>query len=49
MGNVQKINLYMAAHPEENVLDVLRRNQFRYIPAEIKARYKIDRKTKLYD
>ncbi len=49
MGNVQKINLYMAAHPNEDVLDVLRKNQFRYIPAEIKARYKISRKTKLYE
>lgn len=49
MGNVQRVNLYMAAHPDENVLDVLRRNQFRYIPAEIKARYKLDRKVKLYE
>ncbi|MDO4162783.1 MAG: hypothetical protein Q4D56_00145 [Bacteroides sp.] len=48
MGNVQKINLYMSIHPGEDVLDVLRRNQFRYIPAEIRARYKIDRKVKLY-
>lgn len=49
LGNVQKINLYMAAHPDENVLDLLRRQQFRYIPAEIKARYKMDRKTKLWE
>ncbi len=49
MGNVQKINLYMTAYPDENVLDVLRRYQFRYIPTEIKARYNIDKKTKLYE
>lgn len=48
MNNVQKVNLYMAAHPNEDVLEVLRRNGFRYIPAEIKARYRIDKKVKLY-
>ena len=49
MGNVRKITLYMAAHPDEEILDVLRRNHFRYIPAEIKVRYKIDRRTRLYE
>ncbi len=49
MNNVQKVNLYMNAHPHENVIDVLRKNGFRYIPAEIKARYRIDKKMKLYD
>ena len=48
MGNVQKINLYMAAHSDADVLDVLRANGFRYIPGEIKARYRIDRKAKLF-
>jgi hypothetical protein len=49
INNVQKVNLYMKAHPDENVLDVLREHGFRYIPLEIKIRYKIDRKAKLYE
>ncbi|MBQ8225585.1 MAG: hypothetical protein IJZ86_09605 [Bacteroides sp.] len=49
MDNVQRIKLYMSAHPQENLLDVLRREGFRYIPAEIKVRYGIDRHTKLYE
>lgn len=49
MGNVQKILLYMNQHPAEDVLEVLRRHEFRYIPAEIRARYKIDRKVRLYE
>lgn len=49
MDNVQRVLLYMKAHPEENVLDVLRSNHFRYIPTEIKVRYNIDKKTKLYE
>lgn len=47
MGNVQRINLYMAAHPEEDILEVLRCNGFHYIPGEIRARYNLDKKAKL--
>lgn len=49
MGNVQKLNLYMNAHPQENILEVLREHNFRYIPFEVKIRYNMDRKVKLYD
>lgn len=49
MNNVQKVNLYMSYHPEADILEVLRQNNFRYIPTEIKTRYQIDKKTKLYD
>ena len=49
MGNVQRVTLYMTAHPDENVLQVLRDHDFRYIPTEIKARYNLDRKARLYD
>lgn len=49
MGNVQKLNLYMNAHPQANILEVLREHNFRYIPFEVKIRYNMDRKVKLYD
>lgn len=49
MNRSQKLNLYLAAHPSANVLDVLRQYNFRYIPSEIKIKYKMDKKTKLYE
>lgn len=49
MSNVQKVNLYMSYHPDADVLEVLRQNNFRYIPTEIKMRYHIDKKAKLYE
>ncbi len=49
MGNVQRINLYMKMHPRENVVDVMRRQKFQYVPAEIKIQYKLGYKVKLYD
>ncbi|MBQ8674252.1 MAG: hypothetical protein IJ511_09480 [Bacteroides sp.] len=49
MDNVKRITLYMSAHPEEDILEVMRRQQFRYIPAEIRVRYGIGRKVKLYE
>ena len=49
MNNVQKVNLYMNYHPNENILEVLQKSGFRYIPTEIRTRYNIDKKTKLYE
>lgn len=44
---VKRINLYMQAHPAENVLDVMRAQGFRSIPAEIRMRYGIGRSARL--
>lgn len=49
INRIQKVSLYMNAHPGENVLDVLRQHGFRYIPLEIRIRYKIDNRIKLYE
>ena len=49
MNRVQKITLYMDAHPSAKVLDVLREHNFRYIPADIKIKYNMDRRAKLYE
>lgn len=49
INNVQKLMIYLNLHPEANVLDVLREHQFRYIPLEIRIRYKLDKKVKLYE
>lgn len=49
LGNVQKILLYMNQHPEEDVLEVLRQHEFRYIPTEVRARFKIGSKVRLYE
>jgi hypothetical protein len=49
IDRVHKVYLFMNAHPDANILDVLRDNEFRYIPLEIKVRYKLDRKAKLYE
>lgn len=49
MNNVQRVILYMSLHPDADVLQLLREHNFRYIPTEIKARYRIDKKTKLYE
>jgi len=49
LSKVQKISLYMEAHPTEKVLDVLRANNFHYIPTEIKIRYKIDSRARLFE
>lgn len=38
MGNVQKLNLYMNAHPQAKVQEVVREHNFCYIPFEIKIR-----------
>lgn len=49
ISKVQKINLYMEAHPDEKILDVLHANNFHYIPTEIKIRYKIDSRARLFE
>lgn len=49
INNVQKLMIYLKVHPEADILAVLREQQFRYIPAEIRIRYKIDKKVKLYE
>ena len=49
ISKVEKVTLYMMAHPNENVLDVLRARDFRYIPTEIKIRYGFNSKTRLYE
>lgn len=49
INNVQKLMIYMNQHPNADVLQVLREHQFRYIPSEIRIRYGVGKKVKLYD
>lgn len=49
INHVQKLMIYMDRHPEADVLEVLRQQQFRYIPSEIRIRYGLDKKVKLYE
>lgn len=49
INNVQKLMIYLNLHPEADVLEVLRAHQFRYIPSEIRIRYKLDKHVKLYE
>lgn len=49
INNVQKLTIYLNQHPEADVLAVLREHQFRYIPAEIRIRYKLEKNVKLYE
>lgn len=49
LTNVQKLMIYLNLHPEADVLQVLREHQFRYIPSEVRIRYKLDKKVKLYE
>lgn len=49
INKVEKVKVYINAHTEENVLDILRGHGFRYIPSEIRIEYKISNKTKLYE
>ena len=49
INNVQKLMIYLNLHPDADVLQVLRDHQFRYIPSEIRIRYKLDKKVKLYE
>lgn len=49
MNNVQRLMIYLNLHPEADVLQVLREHEFRYIPAEVRIRYRIDKKVKLYE
>lgn len=47
LTNMQRINIYMAAHPAENVLDVMRERGIRSIPTEVRIKYGISRATHL--
>lgn len=47
LTSAQRINLYMNAHPEEDVLELLRRQGFRCIPYEVRIKYHINPKVKL--
>lgn len=49
INNVQKLMIYLNVHPDADILQVLREHQFRHIPSEIRIRYKLDKKVKLYD
>ncbi len=49
INNVQKLMIYLNVHPDTDILQVLREHQFRHIPSEIRIRYKLDKKVKLYD
>lgn len=49
INNVQKLMIYLDRHPEADILEVLRKQQFRYIPSEIRIRYQLDKKVKLYE
>lgn len=41
--------IYLNQHPDADILQVLREHQFRYIPSEIRIRYQLDKKVKLYE
>lgn len=47
LTSVERVNLYMKAHPAENVVDVMRREGFRFIPGEIRLKYGIKRSERL--
>lgn len=47
LTSVQRITLYMKAHPEEDVMEVMRQQGFHAIPGEIRMRYNISRSQKL--
>lgn len=47
LTNMQRISVYMAAHPAENVLEVMREQGFHSIPVEARIRYGLSRKTHL--
>lgn len=49
INNVQKLMIYLNQHPDADILEVLREHQFRYIPSEIRIRYQLDKKVKLYE
>lgn len=49
INRVQKLQIYLNRHPEADVLEVLRWQQFRHIPSEIRIRYQLDKKVKLYE
>ena len=49
INNVQKLMIYLNQHPDADILEVLRAHQFRYIPSEIRIRYQLDKKVKLYE
>ena len=44
---VKRVNLYMQAHPTENVLEVMRKQGFHFIPVEIRMKYSIGKNSKL--
>lgn len=45
--SVKRINIYMQAHPTENVIEVMRKQGFHHIPTEIRLKYHIERDCKL--
>lgn len=47
LTNMQRINIYMDAHPTENALEVMRKQGFRSIPTEARIKYGLSRKTHL--
>ena len=47
LSNIQRINIFMAAHPTEDPLEVIRRQGFRTIPVEVRNKYGISHKMHL--
>ena len=47
LTNLQRMNIYMAAHPTEDALEVMRRQGFHSIPVEIRIKYGIPRNAHL--
>ena len=41
LTNVQRIDIYMAAHPTENALEVMRAHNYRFIPTGVRIKYGI--------
>lgn len=48
INSAQKLMIYMDKHPNADILDVLRQQNFRFIPSEIRIKYNIGKKVKLY-
>lgn len=48
LNNTERVNLYMKAHPKEDVLEVMRKQQFRFIPLDIRIKYNLSKQDHLY-
>jgi len=47
LTNSQRISLYMTAHPNEDIIAVMKEHQFRFIPTDVRLKYNISHKIHL--